>query len=380
MSKKLRVLLTGGGTGGHIYPIVAVARKLRDWARQNGVEADLRYYGQSGEYRQLLEESGIKVSGIAASKLRRYFSLLNFLDFFRFVFGFFQALWKLFWFMPDVAFSKGGPGALAVICAARFYLVPLVVHESDAVPGLTNRLSSRKAKVVDLAFNAAAERLPKIKASVHVVGQPLRPEVLESVSAAEAKKLFGFAPQKPLVLVLGGSQGSEALNDFVLTNLEKLLSRFQVLHLVGRQNYQEHKRQYEFTAKNFSPILKDNYKFADYLDKNIGAAMDAADLIISRAGAGAIFEIAAKGKPSIVVPFPEAAADHQRENAYIYAQAGAAAVIEQQNLLPSILIEQAEKILNNPEIYKKMSAAARDFAVPDAASKVATHILEQWQA
>src|SRR3989344_3853249 len=140
--KKLRILLTGGGTGGHIYPIIAVAQKLQEWAFTNGFQPDVRYYGQPGEYKEALAAAGIKVSRIASSKLRRYASILNFLDFFKFFFGFFQSLWKIYWFMPDVAFSKGGRGARAVLSACRFYLVPVSIHESDTIPGLTNRASS----------------------------------------------------------------------------------------------------------------------------------------------------------------------------------------------------------------------------------------------
>ena len=118
--KKLRILLTGGGTGGHIYPIIAVAQKLQEWAFTNGFQPDLRYYGQPGDYKEALTAAGIKVYRVASSKLRRYASILNFLDFFKFFFGFFQSLWKIYWFMPDVAFSKGGPGSLAVVLVARW--------------------------------------------------------------------------------------------------------------------------------------------------------------------------------------------------------------------------------------------------------------------
>ena len=133
--KKLRILFTGGGTGGHIYPIIAVAQKMQTWALRNGFQPDFRYFGQPGDYRHVLANSGIRISSTLSSKLRRYASILNLWDFFKFFLGFFQSLWKLYWFMPDAVFSKGGPGALAVLAACRFYFVPIAIHESDTEIG-----------------------------------------------------------------------------------------------------------------------------------------------------------------------------------------------------------------------------------------------------
>lgn len=378
MTRKLRILLTGGGTGGHIYPIVAVAQQLRTWAEKNGVEADLRYFGDAGNYQSVLEGAKIKIIKIAASKMRRYFSLLNILDILKFKLSFLQSLFKIYFFMPDVAFTKGGPGALAVALACRFYQIPLVVHESDAIPGLTNKISARGAKVVDLAFLSAAQYL-KTKARVNVVGNPVREELAKEVSGDQAKTSFGFNPRQPLILFLGGSQGSGRINDFVIGNIDALLNKYQVLHQVGKEKFAEYKLQYDFAAKNLPPSSAANYKFFDFLDQNLNEALSAADLVVSRAGAGAIFEIASKGKPSVLIPFPDAAANHQKENAYRYAESGGAVVIEEENLLPSIVLAQAEKILNNLDVRNTMSARAKDFYQAGAARAIASNILELWQ-
>ena len=377
--RKLRILLTGGGTGGHIYPVIAVAQKLRAWAEKNGLEPDFRFFGDPGNYRAVLEAEKVRISRIAASKLRRYFSILNAVDVFLFCFGLLQSLAKIFFFMPDAAFSKGGPGALPVTFACRFYQVPLVVHESDAVPGLTNTISARGARALALAFSAAAMRFKKVKGSVTVVGNPVRAELLQSMPPEQAKTALGFNSAKPLVLILGGSQGAGRLNDFVLENFDSLAAKFQILHQVGKEKFKDYQAQYDFITKNSSPAAKSNYKFVAFLEKDLNAAMDAADLIVSRAGAGAIFEIAAKKKPSILIPFPDAAGDHQTQNAYEYAASGAAVVIEQENLLPSIFISQIEKIIGTPDLRNKMSAAAGDFFTPDATDKIATLILELWR-
>lgn len=376
--KKLRILLTGGGTGGHVYPIIAVAQQIRSWAERNEVRHDIRYYGPADGYKPVFIGEKIRVVKIASSKMRRYFSLLNFLDAFKFIWGFFQGLCKIYWFMPNVAFSKGGPGALAVILACRFYRIPVVIHESDTIPGVTNKISARYAKAVELGFASAAQYF-KTKAQINFTGNPVRQEFLTSMAQDQAKTALGFNAAKLLILILGGSQGAAKINDFVLENLEQLLLKYQILHQVGKEKYQEYKTQYEFVTKNFSPLLKQNYKFAEFLENNLSQALDAANFIISRAGAGAIAEIAVKGKPAILIPLPDSANGHQLKNADEYAGSGGAIMVEQENLLPNVIMGQIDKILQNADLGTKMSNAAKAFAKPEAAKQIAGHILELWK-
>ncbi len=365
---RIGILLTGGGTGGHIYPLLAVAKKLPG-------ECDIRYFGDPGPYRKLLQTHGIRVSRILSSKLRRYFSWRNFFEPFRFALGLAQALWKLFWFMPAVAFSKGGPGALAIIYACRWYRIPVVVHESDAVPGLTNRITAKRAKIVELAFKEAEPHLGKIKAKVNVAGSPVREELLRPQPSAQAKKSFGFDPAKPLVLVLGGSQGAERINDFIIEHLRAFLDHFQILHQVGIEKYEEYKNEYEFLTQKWAPEIAQRYQFHAYLNENVGDAYDAADAVVSRAGAGALFECAAKGKPAILIPLPEAANNHQIANAYAFAKRGAGIVLEEENLLPAVFLTQVNKILENPELRRDMGAASAAFFIPGAAERIAEDIM-----
>ncbi|MEK7590458.1 MAG: UDP-N-acetylglucosamine--N-acetylmuramyl-(pentapeptide) pyrophosphoryl-undecaprenol N-acetylglucosamine transferase, partial [Patescibacteria group bacterium] len=324
---------------------------------------------------------------IMPSKFRRYFSLLNFMDFFKFCFGICQGLWKIFWIMPDLAFSKGGPGSLAVILVCKFYKIPIVIHESDAVPGLTNRISAKYAQKIELAFNEAKEYFEKInaKAEIKTVGQPVREELLLEGDSAAAKKSFGFHPEKPVVLIVGGSQGAEKINDFVLENLESITSKFQILHSIGANNYGQYKLEFDFASKDISPELLKNYRFAPYFytageaiteeKRSLKEAYDAADVIVSRAGASAIFEIAARGKPSILIPLPTSANGHQEQNAYIYGQTGAAIILEEENFLENIFINALSKILSDKEAITKMSSAARNFYKPAAAQKISDDIV-----
>ncbi len=377
--KKLRILLTGGGTGGHVYPLVAVGAEIQTQCGQRGIALDLRYLGAYGPFKGLLEANNIKVGRVAESRLRRYMSFRNFIDGLKFIYSFFQAVVKIFFFMPDVVFSKGGPGALAVVMAAKFYFIPVIIHESDAVPGLTNVLSSRFAKIIFTSF-PGVENYFKGK-QVMLVGNPIRRSLLAGVGAESKQKnkgAFGFDPQLPLILVIGGSQGATSINDFILDNFSAILQVTQVLHQTGPKNYEQTLKEVSFIAEKIPEEIGKRYKAVDYFGDEINEAYIAADLIVSRSSAGAIFEIAAFGKPSILIPLPPniAASDHQTKNAYDYAAGGAAEVMEQTNLLPNLFVDHIKKIVEDEALSAKMSAAALVFAKPEAASKIAQIIVE----
>ncbi|MEK7555485.1 MAG: UDP-N-acetylglucosamine--N-acetylmuramyl-(pentapeptide) pyrophosphoryl-undecaprenol N-acetylglucosamine transferase [Patescibacteria group bacterium] len=365
----LRILFTGGGTGGHIYPILAIVEELK----KKRPDLDLRYLGVPGVYQNLLEANGIKTSKIISSKLRRYFDVRNFLDAPKFILSLFQALWKVFWSMPDVLFSKGGPGALAIVLACRFYQVPIIIHESDSVPGFTNQISSRFAKRIGISFASAAGIL---NGQIALVGNPIRTSLLKETTEKDAaKRILGFNSQMPLILVVGGSQGAVRLNDFFMEIFEEIIKDFQIFHQTGHNNYQEVKNELTLASANFSDEEKSRYKLTAYLDKDLKDVLTAADLVVGRAGSGTIFELAAFGKPAILIPLPESAGNHQTVNAYEYAKTGAAIVIEEDNLKPSIFLTQLKKIFSEPERFKSMSEAALKFAKPDAAKVIAEEIL-----
>jgi UDP-N-acetylglucosamine--N-acetylmuramyl-(pentapeptide) pyrophosphoryl-undecaprenol N-acetylglucosamine transferase len=376
----LRILFTGGGTGGHIYPILAVAEELKSLEKTVGIEIDLRYIGSPDRFGTVLENNGIKVDKIFSAKLRRYFDLRNILDFLKLPVSFFQAFWKLFWMMPDVLFSKGGPGALPIVLAARLYRIPVVIHESDSVPGLANRLSAKFASRVAVSFASAAKLLNN--KNIALVGNPIRRELLEQGTApAEAKKNFGFSPDAPLILVIGGSQGSTRINNFFLDIAGELIKNYQILHQTGLKNFDEIKKELDVVLKNLSAEEKARYKIAPYFEENIKDAYSAADLIVSRAGSGSIFEIAAMGKPSVLIPLPEAAHNHQSLNAFEYAKGvlpvwqGAALVLEEENFKPNILLDQLRRLFGEPGRLASMSQAAKNFSKPEAAKTIAEEIL-----
>jgi UDP-N-acetylglucosamine--N-acetylmuramyl-(pentapeptide) pyrophosphoryl-undecaprenol N-acetylglucosamine transferase len=375
----IRIVLAGGGTGGHIYPLLAVADEIR---RLTDNAAEIFYIGPKNAFGREFDKREVRQIFIFSSKLRRYVDFQNFLDIPKFFLSVFQALFHLYVLMPDVVFSKGGPGALAVILAAKFYMIPIVIHESDAIPGLTNRLSAYFANRIGIAFRGAADYFPAKKLAF--VGNPVRLNLLEGwLEQGEAKVQLGFKPNEPLLLFLGGSQGAQRLNNFIFDSLEILLREYQVYHQVGEANLEEAKFFFAAFEKGKPEEFKGKYRFVGYLDDAaLKLAMNAADIVISRAGAGAIYEIAAFRKPSILIPLDGSANDHQRQNAYEYAKVGAAIVVEEENLKVNILIVQIKNILGDSNNLKYMSESAAQFFKPAAAEKIAEEILRlgKWSA
>lgn len=382
----MRILFTGGGTGGHIYPILAVAEKLKKAAQEKNITPDLYYIGSPENYAEILNSENIKVSKIVSAKLRRYFDLRNIIDIPKLFISLIQSFWKVFFLMPDVLFSKGGPGAFPVALACRFYNIPIIIHESDSVAGLTNLMSSRYAEKIGISFASAQDsflnyfksefKKQKIAGKIALVGNPIRSFLTKEGSQEAAKKEFGFNPQYPLILVICGSQGSMNVNDFLLNSATGLISEnIQVLHQTGIKNFEDFNKE----LNNIIPASGDKksfYKAVPYFDKNIRDAYLAADVVISRSGSGSIFEIAAMGKPSILIPLADSASDHQRKNAYEYSNSGAAVVMEESNLKTNIFIFELKKMFENKENLKKMSEAAEKFSKSDAAEIIAEEIIK----
>ena len=384
----MRILFTGGGTGGHIYPIIAVAEELKILASLKNIQLGMYYLGAPGKYKNLLNENGIYVSKIFSAKLRRYFDIGNFIDIPFFFFSIPQALWKIFWLMPDVLFSKGGPGSLPVVLACRFYNIPIIVHESDSIPGLANKLAFYFADRIGVSFSSVIENIIQqqknkkkveiIQEKIALVGNPIRQSLIggDIIDKETAKKVLGFNPTMSLILILGGSQGSAQLNDFMLNISGELVKDIQIFHQTGIENFQEVKNELNNVLKKYGEEEKMRYKLIPYFENNMKDAYSAVDVVISRAGSGSIFEIAAFGKPSILIPLSEKIVGlHQIKNAYEYSKSGAAIVIEQNNLKPNIFIAQLMKIIKNQELLKTMSEAAKSFSKPEASKMIANEIL-----
>ncbi len=370
-TEKFLMVFTGGGSGGHVYPLIAVSEALRKRLAALNAPYEYFYMGPKDQYASLLAEQGMAIRPITAGKVRRYLSLQNILDIPKFIIGFIQSLWGLYVIMPDIVFSKGGTGSLGVVIAAWFYRIPVLIHESDAQPGLNNLLSARFSREIFVSFDRAAKYFNP--AITKVVGSPLRPDLLAQRTTRElAKENLGFDPSKPLVLILGGSQGSTRINEFILANFAELLRRTQVLHQTGQANFADVEKLSH--AALLETGTESRYQAVPYFAGTLAMAMTAADLVISRSGSS-VFELAAFGLPSILIPLAESANGHQLIDAEEFAKTGAAIVIEEENLLPGIFFGQIDRILSDDGLRAKMSAASAKFFIPNAAETIAGDII-----
>lgn len=366
----MKILFTGGGTSGHLFPLVAIAREIRRIYPKNNLE--FYYAGPKDEFGIiLLQQEDFIIKTIFAGKIRRYFSLENFVDIlFKIPLGLLQSFFLVLFLKPDLVFSKGGTGSVPVVFCAKIFKIPIFVHESDVVPGKSNQISAKWANKIFVSFPKTEYFDPQ---KVILAGNPIRKELLEGDKKI-AKDLFGLAFEKPIILIYGASQGAVAINDFVLRVLNDLLKSYELIHVTGRLNYDGVFAESEVVIdKN----LEKYYHPAAFLDEEkLKHAYKAADFIVSRAGASAIFEISALGKPSILIPLPGAAGDHQAKNAYAYSAAGAALVIEQDNLTPNFFMEKLQNIFSHSENLEKMKEEALRFSKPFAAKAIAREILE----
>lgn len=365
----MRIILTGGGTGGHLFPLIAVARKIKE---KLGSDCEFLYVGSGAPLeRAVMQEENIPAKFVMSGKMRRYASTLNIIDFFKLPIGFLQSLWLLLRYMPDVIFSKGGYVAVPVVLAAWIYRIPVLIHESDAIPGTSNRFLAKFVSRVVIAYPSAEEYFPTGKTALF--GNPVREGILGG-NPGMLRKQLGFTESKKTVLVLGGSQGSMTINKAIVEILPKLLHEVQVIHQTGEQNYESVVRG---AAEQGIKSGHEGYAPVKFLNQqNMQDALELADLVISRAGANSIAEIAAHGKPSILVPLANSANDHQRMNAYSLAKVGGTLVLEESNLGEVMLLQKIEQILNDGDVSSTMSKQIVTFFHPRAAEAIANGVIE----
>jgi len=371
----MRIGLLGGGTGGHFYPLIAVARALDEIAFDHHmVDLEIILYGPDPGDANLLTDERIRYEYIPAGKVRRYFSLANLTDPFRTLWGIIVSLASFTTRPPDVLFSKGGYGAFPALAAARLLRIPVVIHESDSVPGKVNRYAAKFAKHIAITFPTCAKYFPKDR--VALTGEPIRNTLLGG-NTAEALDRFKLEEGVPVVFVTGGSQGAQIINDMVLAMLPDLLPNIQIIHQTGKLNFATVEAERRVALETIPKELHARYFIAPFFGetdlRNIGHI---SSLIVSRAGAGSITMIAAWGKASLLIPITKSAGDHQRENAYAIARMGGAEVIEEANLTPHILGGRILALAMSPEARKSLEEHVQRFAKLDAAKVIATSLLD----
>ena len=369
----MKIVFTGGGTGGHFYPIIAVAQKTNQIIDKEKIIGPKLYYISDSPYdKEMLFENGLLYEEINAGKMRTYFSLQNFFDLFKTFFGILNAIFKIFSIYPDVIFGKGGYASFPTLFAARILNIPVVIHESDSAPGRVNLWSGRFAKRVAVSFKEAAEFFPA--KTVAWTGQPIRSEIEKSSDKKEALDYFKLESNIPVIFVLGGSQGAELINNTILDGLPRLLQNYQIIHQTGIKNFKN-------VTGRADVILTDGKNKSRYIplaflnNLQMKMAAGASTIIISRAGS-TLFEIASWGVPSILIPFTESNADHAKKNAFAYARAGACSVVEEINMTANILSSEIERIVGDKSVLDQMAKSTREFYKPDAAAKIARELVD----
>ncbi len=326
-----KIILTGGGTAGHVTPNIALIPRLRD----NGFS--IEYIGsKDGIEKELITNCGIPYHGISSGKLRRYISIKNLTDMFRVIKGLSDAIGLIKRIKPDVIFSKGGFVSVPVVIAGRFCGVPVIIHESDITPGLANKIAIPFSRRVCVSFPETINYLPKGKAVL--TGSPIR-ENLFSGSREKGLALCGFNGSKPVVLFMGGSLGSAKINEVLRNCLDDVLKRFDIIHLCGKNNVDK-------------GINKAGYAQFEYLSDELADIFACADIIASRAGANAIFEFLAMKKPSLLIPLSKKASrGDQILNAGSFEKQGFSKVLQEEELNEKRLLDCLDDLYNNKNVY-----------------------------
>ncbi|MDP4144787.1 MAG: undecaprenyldiphospho-muramoylpentapeptide beta-N-acetylglucosaminyltransferase [Bacillota bacterium] len=331
---KLKIIMTGGGSAGHVTPNLALVPKLKE------LGYEIQYIGtKEGIERKIIEEAKIKYHIISSGKLRRYFDLKNFTDPFKVLKGMIDAKNIIQREKPNIIFSKGGFVSVPVVIGAFLAKVPVIAHESDITPGLANRLATPYCTKICVTFPEALEKIKKDKGVV--TGTPIRQELFAG-SRLLAIKMCEFASDKPILMIIGGSLGSKVINDVIRESLEELLGSYNVIHICGKGNLDE---QYN---------AKEGYKQFEYVNDELPHFMNAADIVISRAGANAIFEFLALKKPNLLIPLSKKSSrGDQILNAASFEKNGYSMVMQEEDLNRESLISALNKLYMTKNTYIK---------------------------
>jgi UDP-N-acetylglucosamine--N-acetylmuramyl-(pentapeptide) pyrophosphoryl-undecaprenol N-acetylglucosamine transferase len=371
----MTIAFTGGGSGGHFYPVIAIAEAINDVVREERLVAPILYYLAPDPFdSNALFENGIAYIRIPAGKVRRYASIWNITDTFVTITGTILAVMTLFRIYPDVVVSKGGYGSVPTTLAARLLRIPVVIHESDAKPGRANLLAAKFATKIAISFESAAGYFPKrAQSKIARVGIPIR-KALTRVETEGAQQYLGLEKDVPTVLIMGGSSGAQKINETVLSSLSELVSLANIVHQTGRAHIKNVQAISQVVLANNPHASR--YHTVDYLSEtSLQRVAGVADLIVSRAGANSIAEIGLWKKPAILIPIPESVSHDQRTNAYAYARTGAAIVIENDNLSQHLFVSEIRRIIGDPKLAQRMALGSAGFTDPDAARILAKEVL-----
>jgi UDP-N-acetylglucosamine--N-acetylmuramyl-(pentapeptide) pyrophosphoryl-undecaprenol N-acetylglucosamine transferase len=372
----MKVAFTGGATGGHFYPLIAVVEGIEDITSEKRLlEPEYFYFGPAPFDANALPEHDIEYIKTGGASIRKD-GRVKFSGFFGLTVAIIRTFPKLFSIYPDVVFSTGSYAAFPTLFCARLLRIPVVIYDADAAPGRVSLWSSKFAKWIAVAHPDASAAFPvKLKDRIARVGHPIRKEIL-SVAHEGGHEFLKLDPTVPTLFVMGGSQGARAINEAVLDALPALLENYNVVHQTGSANFVEVNGIASVALKG-NRYYETRYRPHALLNAlAIKMAAGISSLVLARAGSGTIFEIASWGLPAILVPIPVDVSHDQTENAFSYARVGGAVVIEQRNLTPHLLVAEVDRIMGDEALRKQMGDAGKIFARPDAGRKIAEIILE----
>ncbi|MBN1412087.1 MAG: undecaprenyldiphospho-muramoylpentapeptide beta-N-acetylglucosaminyltransferase [Spirochaetales bacterium] len=354
------IIFTGGGTLGHVFPGLAVIDELKKHTKLPVI-----WLGSSrGMEKHLLQEKGIPFYGIPSGKFRRYFSVRNFMDIFKIIAGFFSSFFFLLKEKPCLLFSKGGYVSVPPVFAAFLLRIPVFTHECDYNPGLATKINARFAEKILVSFEETVPFFPdKFRSKIVLSGNPVRKEFL-SGNPALGREILGIPEGMKTILILGGSQGARSINNAVFSIIDKLVEKCFIIHQTGKHGV--------------CSTQHANYKAKSFFKEEFPHVLSAADLVISRAGANALWEITLAGKPSLLIPLPKSnSRGDQILNAALFEKNGVSQVIEQDRNLDQKLLEKIMYLIDNEKALKKMRINAENFLLPDSSVRISRLILER---
>ncbi|MEA1936967.1 MAG: undecaprenyldiphospho-muramoylpentapeptide beta-N-acetylglucosaminyltransferase [Patescibacteria group bacterium] len=365
----MKILLTGGGTGGHLMPLLAVVSELKKLGKeQEASKLEFLLLSPDSEFNKSISDAGIQIKIIKAGKLRRYFSWENFVDIFKIPVGIIQSLYHLSKFKPNLVFSKGGFASIPPIVAAWILRIPIITHESDLIPGLANKIIARFSSKILISFSATEKYFNKSK--VTLTGNPVRSDISEG-NSENAFKFFELSFSVPIILIFGGSQGAQKINEMILEILPELTKKYQVIHQCGTKNYDKIKS----AVSDLKPEDLEKYRLYPYLDKEMKDAYAIADIVIARAGANSISEIAVLNKPNILIPLSTSASNHQFKNAEFFVEKDASLMIDETVSNSDDLLDCIFKILADENLQNKMKKSLQSLSSQNSARKIAEEIM-----
>lgn len=369
--KPIKILLTGGGTGGHITPLLAIISQIK----KLDPNIKIFYVGRKQDINAYFSGVEVETRSILTGKLRRYFSWLNFSDLIKAFFGVVQSLLIIWRYKPNLLFAKGGYVSVPAVLAARILHLPVIAHESDVIIGLANKISARWAKYIAVGFEPK-NYIDISQKNLIFTGNPIRDDFINIAGKEQKSVKIGknkIDRQKPILLITGASQGAHRINELVGAILPDLLQKMFIIHISGRGDY----NWLESEKKKLTSIEQSRYHLYSFLADEMAAVMNIADLVISRSSASLLSELAVLKKPAIIIPLSTAASNHQWHNAKIFERAGAICLIDERKATPPDLKEAVLGIINNSKKLKELSENIAKFSHPEAAKRLAELILEE---